>query len=184
MPEFVEFTTRETVSTQDGTGNYEMAPGTPIAVNLDTVTSVEPVGTTAPPGVTPKGPGSRLTFVGGAHRDVTMLYADMLKTWESGKAPAATGPLLVQKTPDATFAAGAAIDIPVAPGAFTDPEGPMTYSTGPLPVWLSFDAGTGVLSGTAPMAADVVPVEVIATGAAGKTANETFTITITAPVTP
>jgi len=96
---------------------------------------------------------------------------------------------------DATFRAeervtaneGAAFSYTVPADRFADPDGDaLTLSAtqtdgGDLPAWLTFDAGTRTLSGTAPAGSADVHVRVTATDAGGLSASYTYWIYTNAP---
>jgi hypothetical protein len=91
-------------------------------------------------------------------------------------------PVLAKQTAAQTVYGGQVVNVSAA-GAFSDPTGAAltlkaTLTSGAaLPSWLSFNAATGSLTGTAPTTAQVVSVKVAATNASGGTASETITIT-------
>jgi ELWxxDGT repeat protein len=97
-------------------------------------------------------------------------------------APSVAAPLS-----DQTIVQGQGYAYVVPAGAFTDADlgDTLTYSVSladgsPLPDWLSFDAATRSVSGTAPGGFDPQPIElrITATDLAGTSASDSFTLTI------
>ncbi|MEO1397526.1 MAG: putative Ig domain-containing protein, partial [Pseudomonadota bacterium] len=64
---------------------------------------------------------------------------------------------------------------------FVDADGDtLTYSTTALPTWLTFDSGTGILSGVAPADASVSgPIAIIVTADDGEGGSDQFSLTLT-----
>ena len=90
--------------------------------------------------------------------------------------------LTVRTTPsiNSVLATAAVVGAPFSYTLTSSGTGPLTFSTDALPSWLSFDAATGVLSGTPP-AEGTTSVTLHATNAAG---TSTQTLVITARSTP
>lgn len=104
-------------------------------------------------------------------------------------AGGALAPMLLTQTATQTFVKGSASSFSIA-SAFMDPVGlKLTYTAtqsngSALPSWLSFNASTGLFSGTAPQTASGVSVIVTATDTAGLSASEKFSVNIVAPSAP
>ncbi len=100
-------------------------------------------------------------------------------------------PVLVTPLADVAVVAGGPVSLLLAPGMFTDIDqgDVLTYSAqlssgSALPAWLSFNALTGLLSGTAPSAAaaQALDVRLVATDKAGASASDTVRISVAAVV--
>jgi len=95
-------------------------------------------------------------------------------------------PVVAKKTPTQKAVAGKAFSITVPADTFVDPLGEsLTYTaTAPhgaaLPSWLTFDAATGQLTGTAPVGTKSVTVVLTATNASGVKTAESFAIAFSA----
>ena len=91
-------------------------------------------------------------------------------------------PTLQTQSDDVRVMLGNAFSTTISPGAFTDPDGGAvtTLVTGQggtaLPSWMSYDAVTGVLSGTAPTTQTTQSVVVTATGSKGGVSAESFNV--------
>ena len=102
------------------------------------------------------------------------------ETFTLNDAPAA--PTLSSQTANQTIAVNHAFSIALPSNTFTDPQGEaLTYkatlsSGAALPSWLSFNAATDTFSGTSPLTAGTVSVNVTATNQAGLSTSETFNI--------
>ena len=100
-------------------------------------------------------------------------------------AGTASPPVLQTQTPNQTWTEGQAISLSLA-STFKDPQNEtLTYTavqsnTTSLPSWLSFNASTDTLSGTAPITAQTLGMTVTATDTSGLSASETFNATVQA----
>ncbi len=100
-------------------------------------------------------------------------------------AGAASPPVLQTQTPNQTWTEGQAISLSLA-ATFKDPQNEtLSYAvvqsnTTLLPNWLSFNATTDTLSGTAPITAQTLGITVTATDTSGLSASETFNATVQA----
>jgi len=96
----------------------------------------------------------------------------------------ALAPVLAAQTAAQTVTANEALSIALPAKTFTDPQGEAltltaTLASGAaLPGWLSFNAATGVLSGTAPTATTPVSVKITATDTSKLSVSETLTINV------
>ncbi len=96
-------------------------------------------------------------------------------TVTSNQAPIVSTPIPNQVTPE-----GTQFTLNVS-GNFSDPDGDtLTFTTGDLPAWLSFNGTTGVFMGT-PGNADVGSTEITVTAADpdGLSVSDTFSLTVT-----
>ena len=95
-------------------------------------------------------------------------------------------PVVANKTPNQKAVAGKAFSITLPANTFVDPLGKsLTYTaTAPkgaaLPSWLTFDAATGQLNGTAPVGTKSVTVVLTATNSSGAKTAEAFAIAFSA----
>jgi hypothetical protein len=92
--------------------------------------------------------------------------------------------------PSSTWKIGQAISIAVPAGTFTDPQGlALSYSGSltdgsALPSWLSVDAKTGTITGTAPTTGESIQVRLIATDGVGYTGYDDFILNVPSPLAP
>ncbi|MFZ5722750.1 MAG: VCBS domain-containing protein [Pseudomonadota bacterium] len=98
-------------------------------------------------------------------------------------------PILVAPVADQGVAGGTAFTFAVPAGTFTDVDNndvlalSATLADGSaLPAWLVFDAATGTFSGTAPVTAEVIALNVAATDLYGAIATDQFVLTVTGAV--
>ncbi|MDP1651355.1 MAG: calcium-binding protein [Rhodocyclaceae bacterium] len=120
-------------------------------------------------------PIQQVKFADGTSWDIATILAHL----QSNRAP-----MLSVALPDQIAAQGDTFSYTVAPGAFTDPDAgdTLTYSAslsdgGALPSWLSFDAATGIFSGT-PTTLGTTSVRVTANDTGNLTAFDEFDITV------
>jgi hypothetical protein len=100
-----------------------------------------------------------------------------------------TAPKVTSTTGTQTWKVGQDVNFKLAANTFTDPEGQkLTYkaslaNNSALPSWLTFDAGSGVFTGTVPAATGGFSIKVTATDAGGLSTSETFKVSVpnTAP---
>jgi large repetitive protein len=104
--------------------------------------------------------------------------------------PAAVAPTLTDQTANQTWIQDAKVSLILPTNTFTDPQSQtLTYSATQsngeaLPSWLSFNATTRTFSGTAPLNAANLTLEVTATDASGMSTSETFGATVPAAAAP
>ncbi|WP_317148235.1 Ig-like domain-containing protein [Mycobacterium sp. 29Ha] len=95
-------------------------------------------------------------------------------------------PTVANPIPDQNATEGGAFTYQIPSNAFADIDGDaLTYTTGTLPNWLSFDPATRTFTGT-PARADVgtATITVTATDAAGQRVTDTFVLTVVvSPIT-
>ncbi len=97
-------------------------------------------------------------------------------------ATPASAPTLASQTAAQSWKLGSAVNFALPATTFNDPQGEkLTYaatlSTGAaLPSWLSFNAATGVFTGTVPNTAAGLSIKVTATDTSGLSASETFAV--------
>jgi len=89
-------------------------------------------------------------------------------------------PVLVTAIPDQTATENTAFSYQIPLGTFTDEEdgNNLSYSVGSLPVGITFDAATRTFSGT-PTVDGATSITVTAKDSGGKTATDTFILTVT-----
>jgi hypothetical protein len=97
-------------------------------------------------------------------------------------------PELAAPLPDASGQVGKALSLTLPPGSFTDPDGDaLTLSLAGLPQGLTFNAATGILSGT-PTTAGTYQLTITATDGDNAAVSDTFGLVIApaaqAPATP
>jgi hypothetical protein len=96
----------------------------------------------------------------------------------------ASPPVVAAPTPGQQWRAGQAVSLALPKGTFADPQGEaMTYSASQtngqaLPGWLSFNAATDSFSGTAPITAQMLGLQVTATDTSGLSVSENFLVSI------
>ncbi len=105
-------------------------------------------------------------------------------SFTGGRVGTGAKPVLTAQTPNQIWAAGVASSVTLAPKTFTDPQGAaLTYSASladgsALPAWLTFNATTGVFSGTDPAGTAPISIKVTATDTLGLSASEVFSIAL------
>jgi Ca2+-binding RTX toxin-like protein len=125
--------------------------------------------------------------------NVELVFSDG-STWNTAQVLAATNnaPTLERELLDRTAKQGRAFSMGLPLGMFADDDQGETLTVtaklangSPLPAWLTFNATTGVLSGT-PAAGDVgtLSIQVIATDSEGSSVADQFALTVEANATP
>ena len=98
-------------------------------------------------------------------------------------------PELTAQTPGETLAGGKTFVLALPANTFTDPQGEKlaysaTLSNGQaLPSWLSFNAAADSFSGIAPLLAQTLTVDVIATDTSGLSVSDVFAVSVAAATT-
>jgi len=93
-------------------------------------------------------------------------------------------PVLSAQTPNQTWTEGKAFSLALPATTFTDPQGEkLTYraslSNGQaLPAWLIFNAATDSFSGTVPLVAQALDIDVTATDSSGLSVSDVFAVSI------
>jgi hypothetical protein len=101
----------------------------------------------------------------------------------------AAAPVLTNLLPNQTWLRGQTIYLVVPSKTFVDPQSEaMTYSAtlgngAALPSWLSFDAATRTLSGTAPAGVQSLTLSITATDSSGLSSSDVFGASVVAPPT-
>ena len=119
--------------------------------------------------------------------NVTAIDSYGLTTTETFAVNVAKPPVLANPTTTQTFLTGKAGNFTLAANTFTDPQGgKLTYtatqSNGqPLPSWLAFNPATGTFTGTPPVTAANVTVNVTATDSYGLATTESFALNVAKP---
>jgi hypothetical protein len=116
----------------------------------------------------------------------TLLAAgDTITVDNIGGATVNTAPTVASQTQNQTWTPGQEVSFKLASNTFTDAQGQrLTYTAtmadgSALPSWLTFNAATGIFSGTVPSGgADGLSIKVTATDTGGLSASETFGVTI------
>ncbi len=96
-------------------------------------------------------------------------------------------PTLLIQTPEQHWTESEAISLTIPANGFTDPQGqPLVYSASqdlgqPLPSWLSFNAATLTLSGTAPTSEQSLTIQIKATDSSGLVTSDNFIAIVQAP---
>ncbi len=96
-------------------------------------------------------------------------------------------PILETQTPNQTWTGGKAISLALPSTTFEDPQNEaLTYtatlSNGQaLPSWLTFTAATDSFSGTAPLLAETLNIEVTAKDTSGLSVSDSFAATVVGP---
>jgi hypothetical protein len=90
-------------------------------------------------------------------------------------------PVVTERTAALTWQQGQSVHFVLPAGAFSDPQHEaLTYSTGALPRWLSFDPATRGFSGTVPAGLESFNIVVTATDTSGLAGSETIAVTVAA----
>ena len=96
-------------------------------------------------------------------------------------------PVLETQTSNQTWIGGKTFTLALPAGTFADPQGEtLTYSATlssgqALPSWLTFNAATDTLSGTAPLTAETLCITVTATDSSGLSVSDNFSSTVIGP---
>jgi hypothetical protein len=101
-----------------------------------------------------------------------------------------SAPVLTSANADTTVQSGTTLSLTIGDGHFLDPQGSdldytITVNGGAKPAWLSFDAETGLLTGT-PTSAEVGTYVIAVTASDGSlsSATDTFDLVVTNPANP
>ncbi len=114
----------------------------------------------------------------------TLLAASDTITADSvgGSSPSPSAPAVTSQTGTQTWKLGQTVNFKLASNTFTDPQQEtLTYKAtlangSPLPLWLTFNAGTETFTGTVPNSAAGLSITVTATDTSNLSTSETFSV--------
>ena len=118
---------------------------------------------------------------------VTATDTSNLSVSETFSATVIGPPVVTTQTPSQTWTEGKAVSLKLPATTFTDPQGEtLTYAATQendqsLPGWLTFNAATETLSGTAPATAQTLDLEVTATDSSGLSVSDIVVVTVAPP---